>query len=137
MGVETAHALAVRQRPPDGDGSEEDARWVGVVRDPPGWFRRRVDVHYPTLGLDEETRATLETRRRDLQMRGLCEEGAHNAAWRELDVADRYRDHVSSGEARAALTELAGHGNEVVLATDRRPGYRCHRDVLADLLADR
>lgn len=161
--VETAHALAVRERDPVGasdrgagaagreqGGRDDDTYWVGAVRSPPGWFRRRVDEHLPALGLGDGTREALEHRRQDLQMRGLCEEGAHNAAWVEVGVDDRYRRRLSSRgqshdertrtvaveNALDALAALAEDGR-VVLATDRQPGFRCHRTVLAEELAAR
>jgi hypothetical protein len=143
MPVETAHAQRVRERPvvraEEADPAGGDPVWVGVVRSPPGWFERRVDGFHPTLGLPLETRETLERRRRDLRMQGLCAEGAHNAAWAELDVDGRYRDHLSNAtddEVRGALDSLAASvaAGHVVLATDRRPGFRCHRSVLASVL---
>jgi hypothetical protein len=139
MPVETAHAQAVRERADDRAGMEvpDDAPvWVGVAQSPPGWFERRVDVVHSVLGLPAETREALSRRRRDLRMQGVCAEGAHNAAWAELAVDDRYRNCLSREESRAALESvaaLAARGT-VVLATDRRPGFRCHRTVLAAAL---
>jgi hypothetical protein len=142
MSVETAHARRVRERPlPDGaEHAGDDAVWVGVAHSPPGWFDRRVDASYPALGLSPETRASLERRRRDLRMQGLCAEGAHNAAWEELSVDERYRNRLSgeaSDEVREALESLEPlvERTSVVLATDRRPGFRCHRTVLASTLS--
>ena len=143
MAVETAHAMAVRERDPGsderrsatgGDGSRNPPEWIGVVRSPPGWFRRRVDACDTELGLSAETRAALDDRRRDLRLQGLCEVGAHNAAWAELAVDDRYRARLRSDPARGQVAALASREGPVVLATDRRPGFRCHREVLADAL---
>ena len=137
MRVETAHAVAVRSR---ADGATEGAAaapvWVGVVRSPPAWFRRHVDEQYPELGLPATTREALNRRRRDLRMQGLCEEGAHNAAWEELAVDGRYRSELAD-EGVDVLDSLASRERPVVLATDRRPGFRCHREVLAALLRER
>jgi hypothetical protein len=165
MSVETAHAVAVRERDPEAvhepdpnedreHGSDRDERrsdagarddpraeplWVGVVRSPPGWFRRRVDVSIEELGLSIETREELDRRTRDLRMQGLCEEGAHNAAWAELGVDDRYWDRLAtaSDDLSDEFDALVARERPIVLATDRRPGFRCHRTVLADLLAER
>ncbi len=138
MSIETAHAQRVRERSlPDGAEPTGDGPvWVGIVRSPPGWFDRRVDVDYPALGLLPETRESLDRRRRELRMQGLCAEGAHNAAWEELSVDERYRRRLSNGvsdEVREALDSLVRREG-VVLATDRRPGFRCHRSVLASVL---
>ena len=166
MSVETAHAVAVRERDPNavhesdlstddergsggderrsdagarGDDSRAEPLWVGVVRSPPGWFRRRVDVSIEELGLSIETREELDRRTRDLRMQGLCEEGAHNAAWAELGIDDRYRDRLAtaSDDLSDEFDAIVSRDRPVVLATDRRPGFRCHRTVLADLLAER
>jgi hypothetical protein len=143
MAVETAHAMAVRERDPGsderrsgavGDGSRNTPEWIGVVRSPPGWFRRRVDACYPELGLSAETRAALDERRRDLRIQGLCEAGAHNAAWAELGIDDRYRARLRRDPAGEQVAALASREGPLVLATDRRPGFRCHREVLADAL---
>jgi hypothetical protein len=147
MSVETAHVLAVRERaarisdgqpnvdPVTTDGDEP--LWVGVARSPPAWFARRVDVSRPVFGLPAALRDDLARRRRDLRTRGLCEEGAHNAAWAELGLDERYREHLSSDATHEALLALAARGRPLVLATDRRPGFRCHRTVLAARLRAR
>ncbi len=67
-------------------------------------------------------------------MQGLCEAGAHNAAWAELAVDDRYRARLRSGSTKEQVPALASRVGPVVLATDRRPGLRCHREVLAATL---
>jgi hypothetical protein len=137
MRVETAHAVAVRSRV-DGVGNEpaEEPVWLGVVRSPPAWFRRRVDEQRPELGVPAATQEALDRRRRDLRMQGLCAVGAHNAAWAELNVDARYRSEVA-GDAADVISSLASRGRPVVLATDRQPGARCHREVLAALLRER
>lgn len=143
MPIETAHGRDVRERAADRSDRAADGRddvWVGVVVDPPGWFSRRVDLVRPALGLPPETAQRLERRCRDFRMQGLCAEGAHNAAWDELGVDDSYRDQLSTDAARAALTSLEARvraGEQVVLATTRRPGFRCHRTVLARVLRSR
>lgn len=142
MPVETAHGQETRERTGGTDGRDaasstcHGAVWVGVVRSPPSWFRRRVDYVYSALDIPTAASEALERRRRDLQMRGLCAEGAHNAAWEELKVDERYRAYLSSAEARKALQNVRTltARERVVLATDRRPGFRCHRSVLASVL---
>jgi hypothetical protein len=137
MRVETADAAAIRGRDDTADATAEDtAVWVGVTRSPPGWFRRRVDRTEPAAGLTGELTAALDRRRRELRMRGLCAEGAHNAAWEELGVDSRYRETLSREAARTALRSVASVEQPVVLATTRRPGFRCHRGVLADVLRE-
>jgi hypothetical protein len=140
MAIETAHAQDVRERPVEQSGRTDDCAgdvWVGVVRAPPEWFSRRVDSVRTALGLPSETTERLDRRRRDFRMQGLCADGAHNAAWDELDVDDRYRDHLSTDAAHEALASLDARvraGQRVVLATTRRPGVRCHRTTLAAVL---
>jgi hypothetical protein len=137
MHVETADAVAVRDGSEVGADPGREPVVVGVVRSPPAWFRQRVDVSYPAVGLPEDLSADLDRRRRDLRMQGLCEEGAHNAAWEELDVDGQYRASLSDEPARTVLSSLVSMQGLPVLATDRRPGFRCHREVLARVLRDR
>ncbi len=118
----------------------EDARLVGVVRKPTPWFTQ-VDENRPELGppadLLEETKAKTE----DLKMRGMCDEGAHNAAWEETDFDERYREYVeSSEEAQAALDDLATRvegGETVVLICYEGDDKRCHRRTVREMLAER
>jgi hypothetical protein len=52
-------------------------------------------------------------------MQGMCEEGAHNAAWEDIDFAKRYREHlVRSSKAQATVDALGDRvraGEDVVL----------------------
>lgn len=150
MDVTTADALAVRERPVGSTACHEPTDgvndtsvsasdgtvWVGVERSPPGWFRRRVTVLEPSLDLPRELVETLRTRREDLQRRGLCKSGAHNAAWQELSVDERYRDRLGTEATSGALERIESFERPVVVATTRQPGVRCHRAVLADWLDD-
>jgi len=113
------------------------ATLVGVVRRPSGWFRAAVDENRPALGpppalLDECVR-----RREALTMRGMCEEGAHNAAWEELDFASRYRTHIDESEAAdnavADLVDRLRSGERLVLVCYENTGKkRCHRTLLRE-----
>jgi uncharacterized protein YeaO (DUF488 family) len=116
-----------------------EATLVGVVRRPTGWFRAAVDENVPVLGpprdLLEEAKARTEALKRD----GLCDEGAHNAAWAELDFERRYRDHLDADGA-AALDDLADRlrgGEDLWLVCFEGDGKRCHRRPLVELLRDR
>lgn len=118
-----------------------DATLVGVVRRPTGWFRAAVEENHPTLGppgpLLDEVQARAETLRRQ----GLCDEGAHNAAWEETDFADRYREHVrtdfEAGAALDTLVERVRDGEDVALVCYEGDGKRCHRRVLVELHRER
>jgi hypothetical protein len=119
-----------------------DATLVGVVRRPTGWFRGVVDENRPELGppgaLLDEFGAEAEA----FKMDGLCDEGAHNAAWDAVDFERRYRSHLAaSTDAAEALDDLADRvsdGERLALVcfenTDRK---RCHRTILVDVLESR
>lgn len=118
-----------------------DATLVGVVRRPPGWFSETVDENIVALGppgdlLDETER--VET---DFKMAGMCEEGAHNAAWEDVNFADRYRAYLDdSSDAATALAGLVARvedGEDVALVCFEGDAKRCHRQLLKARLEDR
>jgi hypothetical protein len=119
----------------------DDAALVGVVRQPTGWFHGAVDENRPALGPPTDLLTETKQRHEDLQMQGLCDEGAHNAAWDEVGFEERYREYVrESDAAQSALDELANRvreGETVVLVCFEAEDKRCHRQLLVDLLDTR
>ncbi|MCL7416343.1 MAG: DUF488 domain-containing protein [Halalkalicoccus sp.] len=117
----------------------EDATRIGVVRRPTAWFSREVDENVPELGPPEELLEEFERRHEDFKMQGMCDEGAHNAAWDEVKFGERYREHLDSPEAGAALSALAervANGESVALVCFEKGTKRCHRHLLeAELTA--
>ena len=117
-----------------------DARRVGVVRKPTPWFHGVVDENRPALGPSDDLLDEFQTRRDEFGLQGMCDEGAHNAAWEELDFAERYRDHLDTDEARAAISELSDlldSGTDVALVCyENTDSKRCHRTILRDVLED-
>lgn len=119
-----------------------DATLIGVVRRPTGWFRTTVDENYPALGPPPDLLDEFKQRHEDFKMQGLCDEGAHNAAWDEVEVEGRYRSHLSEvTDACEAVTELTNrlrNGEHLVLVcfenTDQK---RCHRTVLKEHITER
>lgn len=114
-------------------------RLVGVVRRPTRWFSPVVDRNLPALGPPESLLEAFQRRRDDMKMQGLCEEGAHNAAWDEVDFERRYRAHLEDDPAaEAALAELAdllAAGEDVALVCyENTNKKRCHRTVLRNVL---
>jgi len=118
-----------------------DEHLAGVVRRPTGWFRSTVDANYPELGppeaLLDETKAIQDR----FAAQGMCDEGAHNAAWEETDFADRYREYVAgSADVDATLDSLADRarrGETVVLVCFEGEDKRCHRHTLVGELRAR
>ncbi|WP_265107764.1 DUF488 domain-containing protein [Halosolutus halophilus] len=116
-----------------------DATLVGVVRSPTRWFHAAVDENVPELGPPAELLDAIKDVEEEFKMQGLCEEGAHNAAWDRVEFDDRYRDHLAeSSEATAALADLeerleAGESLALVCYenTDKK---QCHRTILRDVL---
>jgi uncharacterized protein YeaO (DUF488 family) len=112
---------------------------LGVVRRPTPWFHGAVDENLPAVAPPEELLESFKDRCEDLEMQGLCAEGAHNAAWDELDFDAKYHDHLAdSEEARAAIEDLRDRlasGEDLVLVcyenTDQK---RCHRTILREEL---
>ncbi|QIO22645.1 DUF488 family protein [Haloarcula sp. JP-L23] len=118
-----------------------DETLVGVVRQPTGWFHAAVDENVPELGPPADLLDETKRRAEDLQMQGLCEEGAHNAAWDETDFADRYRTHLDESEAaQRAVDDLCTRvrdGETVVLVCFEGERKRCHRTLLRERLRSR
>lgn len=116
-----------------------EATLVGVVRRPTGWFRTTVDENYPMLGPPEVLLDEFKQQHEDFKLQGMCDEGAHNAAWDEIEFADRYQAYLTdTPEAQEALGDLTGRlqdGEHLVLVcfenTDQK---RCHRTLLKDHL---
>ncbi|QSW99460.1 DUF488 domain-containing protein [Haloterrigena alkaliphila] len=115
---------------------------VGVVRQPTPWFHGAVDENHPELGPPSALLESFRQREEDMKMQGLCEEGAHNAAWDEVGFEAQYREYLEgSDEAQAALEELESRledGESLALVCfENTAKKRCHRTILRDVLAER
>ncbi|QLH83698.1 DUF488 family protein [Halosimplex pelagicum] len=117
-----------------------EATRVGVVRRPTGWFAALVDENRPELGPPESLLSETKDRQEDLRRQGLCDEGAHNAAWEEVNFATRYREHLASEAAAEAIADLAERvaaGETVALVCFEGDSKRCHRRILDDAVRER
>lgn len=133
--VTDTYAAALQHDLVDADGT-----LVGVVRRPPGWFRALVAENYRALGPPEPLLEETQERAEALKFDGMCEEGAHNAAWEECDFERRYLEYLDSdSEAGEAFTELRNrvqNGEDLTLVCFEGETKRCHRRVLADRLRE-
>lgn len=120
---------------------DEDARLVGVVRRPTGWFRGTVDENRPELGPPEELLDEVKQRHEDLKMQGMCDEGAHNAAWEDCSFDERYREHLADSstaqETVDELTQAVENGTTIVLVCFEGENKRCHRHTLVEEIESR
>ena len=66
----------------------------------------------------------------------MCETGAHNAAFEEVDFDARYREHLraddDAGAALAALRERVSDGDDVALVCFEADDRRCRRHALRE-----
>ncbi|OVE85581.1 DUF488 domain-containing protein [Natronolimnobius baerhuensis] len=116
-----------------------DATLVGVVRRPTSWFHAAVDENYPELGPPTNLLEAVREAEDEMKLQGLCEEGAHNAAWETVEFGEQYRQYLEeSADARAALEDLEDRlerGESLALVcyenTDKK---RCHRTICRDRL---
>ena len=120
----------------------EEATLVGVARQPTGWFRSAVDENYPSLGPPPELLDEFKQRHEDFKLQGMCDEGAHNAAWDELGFDDRYLTHIEqTTTAQETISDLVHRleaGEELVLVCFENTNQkRCHRTLLRTHIADR
>ncbi|WP_248910295.1 DUF488 domain-containing protein [Halocatena marina] len=118
-----------------------EATLVGVVRRPTGWFRTTIDENYPALGPPPDLLDEFKQRHEDFKMQGLCDEGAHNAAWDEVEFEDRYRSHLTeTADAQDAVAELTDRlRNEehlILVCFENTTQKRCHRTLLREYLTD-
>lgn len=115
----------------------DDVRRLGVVRRPTSWFNTVVDDNEPALAPPQPLLDRVQEAQEDLKMQGMCDEGAHNAAWENLKFAEQYRDYLTdSAAAQQALEEVVSavkDGESIALVcyenTDKK---RCHRTILRD-----
>lgn len=118
-----------------------ETRLVGVVRSPTSWFHGSVDENRPELGPPRELLDEFAEREEGLKLDGLCDEGAHNAAWEELDFERRYRDHLDTDAARtemdALLARLADGEDVALVCFENTDQKRCHRTILREKLVRR
>ncbi|ELY98280.1 hypothetical protein C482_12207 [Natrialba chahannaoensis JCM 10990] len=115
---------------------------VGVVRSLTSWFHAVVDENIPELGPPANLLDAVQTAEEDLKMRGICDEGAHNAAWDQVGFAEAYRDHLQTGHdaerALESLTDrLAAGENLALVCYENTEKKRCHRTILCDVLENR
>lgn len=121
--------------------SPEGATLLGVVRRPTDWFLATVDENYQELGPPAELLDSFTERHEDLKARGMCDSGAHNAAWEELGFEDQYRDHIETSEdAQAAINDLVARiqaGEDILLVCFENENKRCHRHELESIIEAR
>ncbi|RBI59401.1 hypothetical protein DMJ13_22545 [halophilic archaeon] len=118
-----------------------EATLVGVVRRPTGWFRTTIDENISTLGPPTELLDEFKQRHEDFKMQGLCDEGAHNAAWDEVEFEDQYRSHITEDtDSHKATIELAdrlrAEEQLVLVCFENTDQKRCHRTLLKEHIAE-
>jgi uncharacterized protein YeaO (DUF488 family) len=134
--VDETYAAAIQHDLYDGDATR-----VGVVRRPTGWFRALVDENVSAVGPPEPLLDETKRRHEELKLAGMCDEGAHNAAWEETDFEPRYREFLDTdADAQAAVADLLARlrdGEDLVLVCFEGDAKRCHRRVLRERLLAR
>ena len=112
---------------------------LGIVRQPTGALEAAVDECDPALAPPAELLATFERRCEEFKLAGLCDEGAHNAAWEDVGVDAQYREMLDSEpeatEAVARLRRRLERGQRLLLVSDESAeNRRSHRTVLRERL---
>nr|WP_252701433.1 DUF488 domain-containing protein [Natronosalvus vescus] len=118
---------------------EPETTLIGVVRQPPPWFHAAVEENVRELGPPSSLLEETKTAEEELKMQGLCAEGAHNAAWEQVDFVSRYRTHLETdADAQDALTRLRERlesGESIALVCFENTNKKCcHRTVLREVL---
>ena len=121
---------------------EPEVTRVGVVRKPTPWFHTAVDENVPELGPPTPLLEDAKAAEDDLKLRGVCEEDAHNAAWEDVDFADRYQQYLrDADDPRSALDaldrRLADGESLALVCYENTAKKRCHRTILVEELTKR
>lgn len=109
---------------------EEDLA-VGVVRKPMYGIQNHLDRNVPELAPEADLLAAFKER---------ADEVGHEAAWTEVDFAERYRESLERPAAQAAMDDLLAEleARDVWLVCyENTDDKRCHRTILKDVLRDR
>ncbi|MCX2819708.1 MAG: hypothetical protein ACI9QA_000120 [Methanobacteriota archaeon] len=100
----------------------EDTTTFGVSA--PSGFSSVVDRNLSALAPPSELVDAFETEKRDRKMRGMCDEGAHNSAWEDLNLRERYLDAVRGSDGAheefTAVMEESSEG-ELLLVSNYNP----------------
>lgn len=118
-----------------------DATRIGVVRHPTGWSHAAIDENQPELGPPTDLLEAVRDAEENMKIQGLCEEGAHNAAWDQVGFESSYREYLEeSADAQAALSALKDRlsaGEPIALVCyENTENKRCHRTILKEMLED-
>lgn len=137
--LEDTYAAALQHRLVD---PPEEATLVGVVRRPTRWFSAVVDENHSSLGPPGSLLDEFEHRCEDFKLQGMCDDGAHNAAWEDRNFEERYCSHLTeSPDARRAVSELVARvrdGERLVLVCfENTDAKRCHRTLLGEHITAR
>ena len=119
----------------------EEATRVGVVRRPTPWFHGPVDENVPALAPPDALLDDVKRRHERLVSTGLEDAEAHNQALEDVDYDERYRAHLESPEAQAAMDDLLDRleaGEDIALVCyENTEKKRCHRTILGAELESR
>ena len=108
---------------PDGDDLV-----VGVVRRPIYGIENYLDRNVPELAPPDDLLA---------EFKDLAAESTHDEAWAALDFAGRYREHLETPDARAAMADLLAEletRDVWLVCYENTDDKRCHRTILAEEL---
>lgn len=110
--------------------AEEDLV-VGVVRKPMYGIRRHLDRNVPEVAPEADLLAAFKER---------ADEVGHEAAWTEVDFAERYRESLERPAAQAAMDDLLAElerRDVWLVCYENTDDKRCHRTLLKDVLRER
>ncbi|WP_435175479.1 DUF488 domain-containing protein [Halorussus sp. AFM4] len=115
------------------DPGEEDLV-VGVVRRPSYGIGNYIDRKVPALAPPDDL---LD------EFKGLLDERpdlTHDGAWDEVEFGERYREHLRTPAARAAMDDLLAEletRDVWLVCYEDTDDKRCHRTILRDVLRER
>lgn len=111
---------------------------IAVVSDPTGQILDVTDEYIPELGMPMDLLNELRERRASLNIEDDVKR--HNTAVKTLRLEKKYRNHVSSDEAKQKIEELVGrvnNGENITLVCFEKEPKWCHRYILVDIITEK
>lgn len=111
---------------------------IAVVTDPTGGIKEATDEFIPELGMPEPYLNDLRERRATLEEQGHTSIEAHNTAIDELDIEDKYTDHLEQHEELLdTLATRVANGETITFVCFEKEPKWCHRHTLVTTLNER
>lgn len=122
------------------DYADSDETLIAVVRKPGNSnIEEYVDEHWPELGMPEYALNRFRELRAGYRTNSAVED-AHNKAFRDANLEQIYREHLTTESAEKRLREAElrlNRGEDLTFVCFEKENQSCHRHILIDVLRER